>query len=52
MRDQYKEDAERSLAGNSVERNLRRGDRNFSNRNSDTLAPGLERPNKMFLMVR
>ncbi|AMB58895.1 hypothetical protein [Microterricola viridarii] len=44
MSDQYKEDAKRDLAGNPVEKKLRHRDRDFYNRYTDTLPPGVERP--------
>ncbi|PPL19216.1 hypothetical protein [Microterricola pindariensis] len=44
MSDQYREDAKRDLAGNPVEKKLRRRDREFYNRYTDTLPPGVERP--------
>lgn len=44
MSDQYKEHAKRNLAGNPVEKKLRRRDRDFYNRYTDTLPPGVERP--------
>ncbi|SDS98804.1 hypothetical protein [Microterricola viridarii] len=47
MSDQYKEDANRNLAGDPVEKKLRRRDRDFYNRYTDTLPPGVERPNRL-----
>ncbi|AMB58899.1 hypothetical protein [Microterricola viridarii] len=47
MSDQYKEDAKRNLAGDPVEKKLRRRDRDFYNRYTDTLPPGVERPDHL-----